>query len=203
MSMTRRSRPRQLVDIVRRSLRRGRIAVMVLHTTEGHNRPGVGDLTGLAAFFKTVQADSTFGVDQEGFRIRMKPDSDSPWTQLSANHRSLSIEQVGFASTSRKGWIVGYHNGLRTVAEILADWSEKHKLPIVHSASKGVCGHVELPAQTHTDPGRSYPYKYIVWWARYIKLHRQGKYRRAKVYAKLVERTQRREGVKSPTTWYR
>ena len=200
----RRQRPRSLVDIVRRGLRRVPAAIMVLHTTQGHNRPGVSDLTGLAEFFKRVEADSTFGVDQEGNRIRMRPDADRPWTQGKDNDRALSIEQVGFAESTKRYWIRDYHNGLRTVAEILADWSIKHKIPLRLSKWVGVCGHVHISGPGgHWDPGPNYPYQYVIAWARYVKLYKQGRKRRAKKYARKVLRVQRAYGIKNPTTWYR
>lgn len=199
------SRPRQLIDIVRRSVRSARIALMVVHTTQGHNRPGVSDLEGLADFFRGVEADSTFGVDQEGHRSRFKPDGDKPWTQAAFNSKALSVEQVGFAEESRRYWIVDYHNGLRTVAEILADWSVKYRLPLRLSTSLGACEHKHLGAAGggHVDCGPNYPIRYVLWWARYIKLYRQNKKIRAARYARKIKRVQRGEGVKNPTTWYR
>lgn len=153
-----------------RSSRRGvRPRLLVLHTTEGSNRPGLSDLIGLAHWFNNPasQASSHLGIDQEGNAVRMVPDADKSWTQVSYNPQALSIEQVGFASTSTRNWVVGYHNGLRRTAQALARWSSKYKIPLKLSTYKGVCEHRHLGAAGggHHDCGEPYPLQYVIDWA--------------------------------------
>ncbi len=204
--MARARRPDQLTRIVRnRSSRNGTACrVIVMHTTEGHNRPGISDITGLASFFDnaSVQASSHYAVDQEGNSVRMVPDAEKAWTVTVSNPFTLNIEQIGFAASSKSYWVKDYHNGLRRCAEILADWSVKYDIPLRYSTSNGVCSHNDLPGD-HWDPGPNYPFQYLIWWARYIKMHRQGKKLRAARYARFVRATQRRHGFSAGTTWYR
>jgi N-acetylmuramoyl-L-alanine amidase len=76
--------------------------LIVLHTTEGHSRRGSSDLEGLAAWFDNPasQASAHKGIDAEGNVVTMVPDSRKAWTQCAFNSVALSIEQVGFSSTS-------------------------------------------------------------------------------------------------------
>jgi ABC-type cobalt transport system substrate-binding protein len=194
--------PKNLTRIVRsRSSRNGtRIARVVLHTTEGHNRPGVSDLTGLASFFDNAQASSHLGIDAEGNCIRMVPDAEKAWTQAAYNPGSLSIEQVGFASTSRKEWIQGYHLGLYRTAVALAHWHRKYPQISLSHGLNGVCQHSNLGAAGggHHDCGDGYPERYVALWARLVYYRITGRRRspRAAVYKAAVLGVQRAYGMK-------
>lgn len=172
--------PQRLKQIVRnRSSRQGVVPrLIVLHTTQGHNRPGTSDLSSLASWFDNPdsQASSHKGVDSEGNRITMVEDHDKSWTQANANPYSLSIEQVGFAKFTKGFWIKRYHRGLKATAEIIADWSITHKIPIRHSTSRGVCQHVDISGPGgHTDCGTGYPETYVIYWARLIAWRKRGR----------------------------
>lgn len=185
-----------------RSSRHGtRPSLIVLHTTEGHNRAGTSDLIGLANWFDNpaAQSSSHVGIDAEGNKVRMVPDGEKAWTQANFNPQALSIEQVGFASKSKRFWITRYHRGLRAVAEQVADWSIKYNIPLKHSTSRGVCQHSDLGAAGggHHDCGPGYPFKYVLYWARLIawrKKGRKGGWRQANArrYKNAVLRQQRR-----------
>jgi hypothetical protein len=142
---------------------RGGVAprVIVLHTTEGHDRPGVEDLRGLGAFFNqpAAQASSHVANDQEGNDARFVPDSRKAWTQAAANPYCLSIEQVGFAAFGRKEWVTHRMPQLKNTAEWIAYWSKLHGIPIEHSPSRGVCEHRDLGPMGggHHDCGDGYP----------------------------------------------
>jgi len=143
--------------------------LIVLHTTEGHNRRGTSDLEGLAAWFDdpASQASAHKGIDAEGNVITMVPDSRKAWTQCAFNAVALSVEQVGFSSTSKGEWIARYHRGLRTVARQLAHWSIRHRIPLAHSTVRGVCQHKHLGRAGcgHFDCGPGYPERYVRVWA--------------------------------------
>jgi hypothetical protein len=197
--------PKTLVDIVRRSPRDRKADTLTLHTTEGANRPGVTDLTGLAQFFKHTEADATWGVDAEGNRIRMKLDADAPWTNgfHEENHRSYTIEQVGFSATTKRAWVREYHNGLRTVADIAADYKAKGAIRL-RPGHGGINQHKDISGPGgHTDCGCCYPQAYVTAWALYLYHSRKGHKARARAYRAVVLRTQRRYGVAHPTTGYR
>lgn len=198
--------PKTLVDIVRITPRDREPDTLTLHTTEGANRPGVSDLTGLAAFFKTVQADATWGVDAEGNKIRMKRDQDAAWTNgfHDWNHRAFTIEQVGFAATNKHDWVVGYHNGLRTVAGIAADYKARGFIRLRHTGSQpgGINQHKDISGPGgHTDCGPGYPEFYVTTWAKWVYHRRAGHNVRAGVYGAFVRGVQRRHGLKPELNW--
>ena len=197
--------PKHLTRIVRRKRRRYRRPLLiVLHTTEGHNRRGVGDLTSLAGFFRRIKADSTIAVDQEGNSIRLQPDNVPPWTQRRYNEVSLSIEQVGFSYYRKKYWVKEYHRGLYRTAQWIAYWSTKYGIPIKHSKHHGVCQHRDLRplGGTHTDCGPNYPLRYVLVWARLIQLRNTGrrKKREARLLKGRVRLQQRRAGIRKPNS---
>jgi hypothetical protein len=196
--------PKRLVHIVRVSPRDRDFDTLTLHTTEGANRPGVTDLTGLAAFFEHEEADATWGVDAEGNRIRMKADSSAPWTNgfHEENHRSVTIEQVGFSATSKRAWVREYHNGLLTVADIAANYKAQGKIRL-RKGHGGINQHKDISGPGgHTDCGCCYPQAYVTAWALYLYHSRKGHKTRAKAYAAVVKRVQRRYGLK-PNLGYR
>ena len=160
----------ELVRIVRSRSSRGgaRPKLIVLHTTESHNRPGVEDLLSLADWFDTAPASSHKAVDRSGNVITLVPDDEEAWTQCYFNPVSLSIEQVGFSAYDRAHWIRDYHLGLRAVARELARWHLRHGIPLRHSTRLGVCQHKHLLSVGcgHADCGPDYPEKYVTYWAR-------------------------------------
>src|SRR5687768_18246439 len=99
------------------------IKLVCVHTTEGHNRPGIEDLIGLANYFNgPVQASSTVANDAEGNDVRLLRDDQIPWTQgrkghsRNFNRESLSIEQIGFARTPRAAWLSNFMLQLENTA---------------------------------------------------------------------------------------
>jgi len=143
--------------------------LIVIHTTEGHDRPGIADLLGLAAFFDNPKAEVSSHVanDQEGNDSRMVPDSQKAFTQAGFNSVSLSIEQIGFAKFSRDEWLKKRSKQLDNTAAWIRFWSKKHSIPIRHGqvdsagrvVQSGTIRHSELGARGggHHDPGADYP----------------------------------------------
>lgn len=200
--------PKTLVHIVRVTPRDHAIDTFTLHTTEGANRPGVSDLEGLANFFEHVEADATWGVDAEGNKIRMKLDSSSAWTNgfHSWNHRAVTVEQVGFAATNKHDWVVDYHNGLRTVAGLMADYKQQGFIKLKHTGGSpgGIQQHKDISGPGgHTDCGPGYPERYVIMWARWVYHRREGHKVRARVYGAFVRGVQRRHGLKPELNYRR
>ncbi len=142
-------------------------SVIVVHTTEGHDRPGVGDLEALASWFDNpaASASSHVGNDAEGNDSRMVADERKAWTQGVENPKCLSIEQVAFARFTRGEWLKRKPQ-LRNTAEWIAYWSAKYDIPIRQSTSHGVCQHTDFPSQTHTDCGPGYPMDLVLSYAK-------------------------------------
>lgn len=153
-------------------------ALIVLHTTEGHDRPGVSDLEGLGAFFDTVDASSHVANDRDGNDARYVADERKAWTQAHYNPVSLSIEQIGFARFSRDDWVKDRSAQLRNSAEWIAYWSKLHGIPIQegevrngHVVKPGVITHAALGqlGGGHHDPGGGYPLDLVLAMARQIE----------------------------------
>lgn len=173
----------EVTRIVRnRSSRNGvRPQLIVLHTTEGSNHAGVSDLESLGALFDTAgtEASSHVGNDSEGNDARFVPDEDKAWTEAADNSFGLSIEQIGFASTTREQWFKSCPKQLANTARWIAYWSQRYGIPIRRGAApagilvrSGVASHKQLGilGGGHSDPGPGYPFKYVLLLARYFKL---------------------------------
>ncbi len=153
--------------------------LIVLHTTEGHNRPGISDLVGLANFFDEPgrEASSHVANDAEGHDARMVPDDRKAWTCAGFNSVSLNIEQIGFAATSKAEWFKGAPRQLANTAKWIAFWHEKFGIPIRRGTVRGstvtrsgVVGHKQLGIEGggHVDPGTAYPFDYVLDLAVYF-----------------------------------
>jgi peptidoglycan hydrolase-like protein with peptidoglycan-binding domain len=158
--------PEIVANVRNQSSRRGlRPRIIVLHTTEGHNRPGLSDLRGLVAFFDSPasQVSSHVANDADGNHARIVPDEAKAWTQRAFNAVALSIEQIGFAGQS--SWPEAQ---LRNTALWIAHWSRRWGIPIVRSTRHGVCQHVDLGAAGggHRDCGDGYPFERVLALAR-------------------------------------
>lgn len=162
--------------------------LIILHTTEGHNRPGRSDLDGLAGWFDNPAADASShrGIDAEGHEYLMVPDAEKAWTSGSPwNDFSLNIEQIGFASEHKKYWIKDYHRGLLKTAETIADWSIKYGIPLKHSTRSGVCQHRHVSGPGgHSDCGPGYPEAYVIYLARLSRWKKQGRPRKGRLRAR-------------------
>jgi hypothetical protein len=161
-------RPEITVNVPNQGTRHGlKPRIIVLHTTEGHNRPGLSDLNGLVSFFNNPQSQvsSHIANDAEGNDARMVPDEAKAFTQAAFNSISLSIEQIGFASQTEFP-----DAQLENTARWIAHWSRRHGIPIRRSTTSGVCQHSDLGAQGggHHDCGPNYPLDRVLAMARHM-----------------------------------
>lgn len=169
-----------LTRIVRnKSSRNGaRILLGVLHTTEGHERPGVSDLTGLASWFDNPasQASSHVGNDAEGNDIRMVNDQNKAWTCAGYNSVSVNLEQIGLAAETRAQWLA-QPKQLENTAWWVAHWSELHGIPIRQGQVNGgrvirtgFVQHSQLGTVGggHHDCGPGFPMDHVLDLARRI-----------------------------------
>lgn len=159
----------EVTRIVRNQSSRGGVKprIIVLHTTEGHERSGLSDLEGLGAWFDNpaAQASSHVANDAEGNDARYVPDANKAWTQAGFNPVSLSIEQIGFASESKEDWL-NQKKQLANTAAWIRYWAKKYDIPIQRGKvsgssvySPGVVFHSDLGSYGggHHDPGAGYP----------------------------------------------
>lgn len=182
-----------------------KIKLIVLHTTEGHNRPGLEDLKSLASWFDNpnAQASSHVGNDAEGNDARFVADKKKAWTCAAYNSASLNIEQVGFSATAQSTWLAQNKAQLQNTAEWIAYWSKEHNIPIRKGRVfkgrvllAGVVQHSDLGVEggNHGDCGEGYPFKYVMQLAKDI---RDGKQPAA---SKPVPKPKPKPTTKKPTT---
>lgn len=144
--------------------------LIVLHSTESHNRPGNADLEAIVSWFDNPasQASSHVVVDDEGRSAGCVPDAQKAWTQAYWNPFSLSIEMIGFASQSKIAWLVNNRAQILKTAKYIAYWSKEHNIPIQKGAvnnttglvtKAGVVTHNSLGQKGggHHDPGPNFP----------------------------------------------
>lgn len=173
----RRPRPNITRYVRNQSSRSGvRPRLIVIHTTESPNRPGLQDIRGIISWFNNPRSQASSHVvnDGAGNDARLVRDSRKAWTQGAFNAVSLSIEQVGYARTSRTDWLRRYRRQLRNTALWVAYWSRRYGIPIRRGRTSGcavvrsgVVSHNQLGCgNDHTDPGRGYPFNYMLRLAR-------------------------------------
>lgn len=138
------------------------VKLIVVHSTEGGNVPGLGDLVGLGGWFanRGAQVSSHVATDAEGNSARYVADRDKAWHCGGFNSVSLGIEQVGRAA--QLSWPVEQE---KETARWIAYWSKLHGIPIQKGAVRGgsvvksgIVRHSDLGAAggNHHDPGRGY-----------------------------------------------
>lgn len=151
------------------------IRLIILHSTESHNRVGKSDLEGIAEYFAQpgTEASSHVLTDADGKSARCVRDSDAAWTQVSYNRVSLSVEQIGFASQTR--WPEAE---VKETARWIAKWSRRHGIPIRRAwtvggrvVRSGVTTHRRLGSAGggHTDPGTHFPFRHCLELARHYR----------------------------------
>jgi N-acetyl-anhydromuramyl-L-alanine amidase AmpD len=146
--------------------------IIVVHSTEGPNAPGLRDLAGLANWFSSRKSDTSSHVatDAEGNSARYVSDDKKAWHCKAYNRVSLGIEQIGWAAQTSWG-----DAQRRETARWIAYWSRLHGIPI-HKATvadgqvvrPGVIRHSELGTigGAHDDPGDHYPLSDVLDLAR-------------------------------------
>jgi hypothetical protein len=156
-----------------------RILLMVIHSTEGTNAPGVSDLVALGGWFDNAAShvSSHGAVDAAGNSARYVEDDRKAWTCAAFNGRSLNLEIIAKAAFSREWWL-SHRRGLREAARWLALWNKRHGVPLRKGAVSGrvvtrtgIVRHSELGAAGggHRDPGPGFPLAYVLEKARYYR----------------------------------
>lgn len=152
--------------------------LIVLHSTEGHNRPGVEDLVNLGDYFNnpSVQASSHVAVDAEGYAAKYVEDSRKAWTCAGFNSASLNIEMIGFSK--QKSWP---GKQVRKTAKYVAYWSRKYGIPIREARVDGITGRIYstgvirhsqlgVVGGNHGDPGAGFPFKKCLRYAKFYRV---------------------------------
>lgn len=142
--------------------------IIVLHSTEGADVKGDGDLIGLGGWFSNpaAQASSHVATDADGNSARYVKDRRKAWTCAAFNSVSLNIEQVGRAAQT--SWSDAQY---RETARWIAVWSRYYGIPIRRSTSRGVCFHSDLglAGGGHHDPGSGYDLAKVLKYAKHYR----------------------------------
>ena len=136
------------------SERSGSPKIIVLHSTEGSNEGGTGDLHTLRDILEGQGLSVHAGNDAEGNCARYVDDDKKAFHCLDYNDVALGLEQIGFAS--QNSWPDAQTTN---AAKWIAYWAKRYNIPLTHSTSHGVCFHSDLGAKGggHSDPGQGYP----------------------------------------------
>lgn len=147
------------IPISHHSGRSGRPKIIVLHSTEGHNRPGTGDLNTLHDVLDQQGLSVHVGNDSDGNCARYVDDSQTAFHCAHYNGVALGIEQIGFAAQG--SWPKKQTDN---TAAWIAYWTKKYNIPIRHSIEHGICTHKDLGVSggNHGDPGPAYPFNEVL-----------------------------------------
>jgi N-acetyl-anhydromuramyl-L-alanine amidase AmpD len=154
------------------STSRGTVRLIVLHTTEGAQT-----IESLANWFKNPSAkvSSHVGVDnhQRGVCAEFVKRHHSAWAQGNYNSVSVCIEMCTPAGAangwSRDYWLSKQVRLLENCAQWVAEEAKAYGIPIVRlspsqatGGGRGLCGHVDIQPKDRTDPGKGFPWDWVI-----------------------------------------
>lgn len=142
---------------------------IVLHDTESGDTRGIGDITGIAAYWRG-RGDglgTQFIIDAEGNIGQGCGANRITYGVAQHNTGTIHIEIIGRASW-RPGMWLARRRQLRALTHLLAYLSDRWEIPLVHGTSRGVCRHMDFhgTGADHHDPGRGFPFRIVMRRAR-------------------------------------
>lgn len=156
---------------------RGRITdvdLLVLHSAEGATTAAE-----LGRYFAKLdrKASAHAGVGQKGALVQYVHYSDTAYAAPGANADGDHLELCGFAAWSTADWMA-HPDMLDGAARWLARRATARRIPLIHLSvadlladKRGVCAHVDVTnafhLSTHVDPGRNFPWDYVLRRASY------------------------------------
>lgn len=140
----------------------------VVHYTVSRNTPGRGDINAVRNFFRTIEADSTYGIDFEGNCEQWKSSALAPYTQKSFNATSESVEIIATGSETRRQWMESPLIKKGLLAELIRDRLRSMGSPLQFvdpvgcTPKRGWTDHNHLECgNDHTDVGKNFPFAYV------------------------------------------
>ncbi len=130
---------------------KGQITTIVVHTIQGSYK-------GAISWFLNPKSkvSSHYVLGKNGEVTQMVKEKDIAWHVGSANGYTIGLEHEGYVSDPK--WVTP--EMLDASAKLTCYLVKKYDLKATKTHIKG---HVELPNQSHTDPGKYWP------WASYLK----------------------------------
>jgi len=131
------------------------VDLIVIHTVQG-------GYSGCISWFQnpTAKVSAHYVVrSSDGEITQMVDEGDTAWHVRSSNSHAIGIEHEGYISDA--AW---YTDAMyRKSAALVCDIAKRHGLPLDR---QHIMGHVEIPGNSHTDPGRYWD------WDKYMSLVR-------------------------------
>lgn len=130
---------------------------IVIHTAEGYTG-------GLDTFRDPDRgASAHYAVQWNGEIAQMVADRDVAWHaggRIGTNDRSIGIEHAGFAYAMQPGTETEWSKTmLKSSAKLVAQLARRYGVPLDRDH---IIGHVDVPDQTHTDPGPYWPWDWYL-----------------------------------------
>jgi len=138
---------------------------IILHSTESHDRPGTTDVKGVNAYLRNKGYGIHYVVDGEGNVLRGAYHKNLVYHARGANATHIGIEMVGFARWTTKDWLwmgTTKRRQLQEVAELIAYICDQENIDIRFALDNGVSLHSQWPLGGHTDPGKGFPWRYVL-----------------------------------------
>lgn len=158
------------------------IRLLVVHTSEGSENTTSAEA--LASFIATPRTSTNLAsyhyVADTDDVIPIVPDNFVAFANAGANSDGLSICYPGTAAQNADQWHDANSDAMHEqVARWLADKTVQYRIPLIQlgteqvkAGARGVCGHNEVSQafhqSTHTDPGPSYPWAFVLNRARQL-----------------------------------
>lgn len=124
----------------------GDVTIIVIHTTEGTYQSAINWFEDPAS-----QVSAHYIVSKKGDITQMVQEKDKAWHVLASNSYTIGIEHEGMIEDPN--WVT--EPMLDASAKLCCYLLKKWQLPATRDHIKG---HVELPNQTHKDPGAYWPW---------------------------------------------
>jgi hypothetical protein len=128
----------------------GKVKVIVIHTVQG-------SYSGCISWFKNPSAkvSAHYVVSKAGAVTQMVKEKDIGWHVGSENGYTIGIEHEGYVSDPTYVTPQMRAASVKLTCYLVKKWG-------LSPSKVSIKGHVELPNQTHTDPGQFWPWnKYI------------------------------------------
>lgn len=135
----------------------------VWHDTESHDYPGLKEFGAIVNYWRNTpeKLGAHLIIDKDGNSALCVPFNKKAYAVSLHNTGRIHIELVGFSKFTPKLWWLRIKQ-LNKLAKWMAYLNKEYGIPLVESVEAGWAGHSSYPGQSHKDPGRWFPKKYVL-----------------------------------------